>query len=299
LGALPEEDRFINGKIAAKLLDQWSYLTSLKEVGNISKAKRIHQEFSQLVANALKSIKHRLLQETSQIEKKQSGKARKRKKREKSTEKTKSETPEEEFEFSFDLKKEKEVAEQINPWEEQVEVSQKDDENDSLFLAAADDLKSAGLQHLDSKGSLFSPKKGNIFDEDLLETKKDEETNETYDPFKPADKETKTKNQKKQKKSLDQLKKKLLLEIAKKLNVPSLEDEDFIWHVLTSRFSGKTDDGYTISEIVTVLKQLYGDLENGGVISENLIKKLEKLLAKPKLMSSGLVLDLKQYVKDQ
>lgn len=299
LGALPEEDRFINGKIAAKLLDQWSYLTSLKEVGNVSKAKRIHQEFSQLVANALKSIKHRLLQETSQLEKKQSGKTRKRNKKEKSTDKTKSETPEEEFEFNFDLKKEQEVAEQIDPWGEQVEVSHKDDENDSLFLAAADDLKSAGLQHLDSKGSLFSPKKGNIFDEDLLETEKEEQTNETYDPFKPEDKETKTKNQKKQKKSLDQLKKKLLLEIAKKLGVPSLEDEDFIWHVLTSRFSGKTDDGYAISEIVTIHKQLYGDLEKGGVISENLLKKLEKLLTNPKLMPSGLVLDLKQYVKDQ
>ena len=90
-----------------------------------------------------------------------------------------------------------------------------------------------------------------------------------------------------------------MLEIAKKLNVPSLEDEDFIWHVLTSRFSGKTDDGFAISEIVTILKHLYGDLEKGGFLSENLIKKLEKLLANPKLMPNGLILDLKQYVKDQ
>ena len=90
-----------------------------------------------------------------------------------------------------------------------------------------------------------------------------------------------------------------MLEIAKKLNVPSLEDEDFIWHVLTSRFSGKTDDGFVISEIVTILKHLYRDLEKGGVLSENLIKKLEKLLTNPKLMPSGLILDLKQYVKDQ
>ena len=87
-------------------------------------------------------------------------------------------------------------------------------------------------------------------------------------------------------------------EIAKKLEVPTLDDEDFIWHVLTSRFSGRTDDGYTISEIITILKQLYLDLEKGGVLSENLLKKLEKLIASKKLIPSSLIFDLKQYVKD-
>lgn len=299
LGALPEEDRFINGKIAAKLLDQWSYLTSIKEVGNVSKAKRIHQEFSQLVANALKSIKHQLLKESTQTEKKQTRTSMKQKKKEESPRKTEQEDSDEEFEFSFDLTKEKEVAEQVDPWEEQVEVLPKDEENDSLFLVAADDLKSAGLQHLDSKGSLYTPKKSNIFDEDYLENNEEVDKEEAYDPFKPTEKETQTKSQKKQKKSLDQIKKKLLLEIARKLEVPSLDDEEFIWHVLASRFSGKTDDDYTISEVVTILKQLYLDSENGGVLSESLLKKLEKLILSKKLMPDSLVLDLKQYVKDQ
>ena len=88
-------------------------------------------------------------------------------------------------------------------------------------------------------------------------------------------------------------------EIARNLEVPALDDEDFIWHVLTSRFSGKTDDGYTISEVVTILKQLYVDLGKGGVLSEKLLIKLEKLITSKKLMPSSLTLDLKQYVKDQ
>ena len=54
-----------------------------------------------------------------------------------------------------------------------------------------------------------------------------------------------------------------------------------------------------ISILVTILKQLYLDSEKGGVLSESLLKKLEKLVASKILMPSSLVLDLKQYVKDQ
>ncbi len=294
LGALPEEERFINGRIAAKLLDQWSYLTSLKEVGNISKAKRLHQEFSQLVANALKSIKHQLLEEESET-KKQNKLAGNKKKKDTLNEAKREEADDE---FEFDLEKEQEVAEQLDPWEEQIEVSEKTDKN-SLFQAASDDLKSAGLQHIDSKGAIYTPKKSTIFDEDYLEEKEESLTEESYDPFKPTEKEVKTKNQKKSKKSLDQIKKKLMLEIAKKLDVSVLDDEDFIWHVLISRFSGKVNDEYAISEIVSILKQLYIDLENGAILSENVLKKLEKMITSKKLMSKNLILDLKQYVKDQ
>ena len=97
----------------------------------------------------------------------------------------------------------------------------------------------------------------------------------------------------------DQVKKKLLHEVAKKLNVRELDDEDFIWHCLASRYSGKIDDGYNISEIVSIMKQLYVDLENGGLISENLIAKLNRLISNKKLMPDSLITDLKQYVKDQ
>ncbi|MHA1212966.1 MAG: hypothetical protein ACTSSH_10940, partial [Candidatus Heimdallarchaeota archaeon] len=57
LGVLPEEDRFKKGKVAAKILEQWSYLSSLKEHGNASNAKRLFQDFSQMVANGMKFIK--------------------------------------------------------------------------------------------------------------------------------------------------------------------------------------------------------------------------------------------------
>ena len=86
--------------------------------------------------------------------------------------------------------------------------------------------------------------------------------------------------------------------IAKQLDVLKIDDEQFIWHVLKSRYKGKLDDGYTISELVNTMRKLYDDVENGALISDKTFTKLNKLISAKKLMPEQLIIDLKQYIAD-
>ncbi len=295
LGALPENDRFVNGKDAAKLLDQWSYLSSLKEVGNVGKARRISQEFSQIVTNVLKSIKHSLVKIDDIVKDKK--KSRKINMSEKKISKT---DVDEDFEYRFDVKSEpKSSSDKQDPWKKQVELNSESsntkgkDKDSSLFLAATDDLKSAGLPHLDSTGDFYIPKKSNIFEEDS------DDTSTIFEPTTTGEgKGKKSSKTQKQKSKLDRIKKKLMNKLAEYLEVPVIDDEEFIWHCLDTRFNGAIDDGYVISDIVSTLKQLYKDNNNNALISEGALSKLDKLLKNPKLLPDSLAIDLKEYIQD-
>ena len=67
LAILPEEDRFISGKLPAQLVDHWSYLTSLQEMSNESKGKKLYAEFSQVVINSMKAIMNQVLSQRKEL----------------------------------------------------------------------------------------------------------------------------------------------------------------------------------------------------------------------------------------
>ena len=91
----------------------------------------------------------------------------------------------------------------------------------------------------------------------------------------------------------------LIKQLTKKLEIEKIDDEDFVWHCLHSRFSGNLDDGYTISEVVTTLKKLESEVESEALISDETIKRLEKLIKSSKLIDDVLKNDLKQYLAEQ
>jgi len=307
LGVLPEEDRFKKGKVAAKILEQWSYLSSLKEHGNASNAKRLFQDFSQMVANGMKFIKHHLVESEFEPDQEQVTSPKRKAIDGKSLAISEEKHTEDDFEIDFDLERASKTNHQIDPWEKQIKVidtkgtidTQTSDNSASLFKDAAADLRTAGMSHIDANGELFKPEKGNIFDEDFFEQEKDLDIL-NYNPFEPEKKKAKSKKNPNNKElaKLDSLKQKLMEAIAKHLEVSVIDDEKFMWHCLETRFNGKLDDGYTISEIISTMKILYQDAERQALISDKTIKKLEKLINNQKLLPDNLLVDLRQYVTD-
>lgn len=303
LAILPEEDRFISGKLAAQLVDHWSYLSSLQETNNNSKGKKLYAEFSQIVINSMKAIMNQVLSQRKEL-KEATGSEKVNEKPEQKPEKRKNpiKVAEGEYEFKFDQLDNPEVkVEQVDPWEKQIELAQsrtaikvsesqeaivKKEENGSKFLAASDDLRSAGLPHIDANGELYKPKKAS--------NKKTKTKNDPFTSGKPAD-DTVTK---KQVREVQTIKSSLMVKIAEKLGIPGIDDEEFIWHVLSTRYNGKLEDGYTISEVVTILKKLSKDARNDALISEETIKRVKKLIQNKQLLPENLINDLHQYIKD-
>jgi hypothetical protein len=315
LGVLPEEERFINGKDAANVLEFWSYLMALKEERNEIHVKRLIKKFSLLVTNVLKSIKHQVLAEEEEEKDNKrlqiKGKI-KRKKKDRQATKRKKTKDDDGFEFTKEIFEEDyndQGAEFEHPMpsrkktkkpprtESETTGATSTISNGSKFLAATDDLREAGLPHLASDGELFSPKK-TVSDEHHppLPLKKDE----MYDPFlSMEEKQTSSiKNKKQGKEKIRFLKHELMKSIAKHLGLKEIKDEGFVWHCLATRYYAKLDDGYTISEIVSTIAQLSNELKNNAVISDETITHLQKLIRSPKLMPDSLKDNLNQYLSD-
>ncbi|HUT81173.1 MAG TPA: hypothetical protein VMZ29_08215 [Candidatus Bathyarchaeia archaeon] len=308
LAVLPEEDRFKNGKEAAKLLEKWSYLSSSKETGNTSIVKRLFMEFSQIVVNSLKTIKQQTIK-TDDLEQNSEPKRSANVSNKKKTSNNNDTENDDDFEIDFNIvNKSATEPVKIDPWKKQVEVIDEakskntqttSNEDSSLFKAAAADLRSAGMAHIDDKGDIYNPKKDNIFADDFFEREPDLEIL-NKNPFAPInDKDdSATVIIDSQIAKLDQLKTKLMIRIAQALGVSVIDDEKFIWHVLETRYNGKLDEKYTISEIVTLMKTLYHDAMNKALISEITFAKIEKLISSECLLTDNLIIDLKQYVQD-
>ncbi len=286
LAVLPESERFVSGKITSKLLDHWSYLSSLKATENERKVQRQYQEFSQIVKNALKNIKHDILDKKEILQEIKTTSDDFQLENEKKGEEQKSD----EFEYDFDfIKDEKNNSNQSNLQQNNdTTTSSKERENSSRFLAATDDLRSAGLSHRDSNGGIFKPKKV-------------KQTKVLYDPFesKSEDKSVIDIYFDQQENEVTHMKELLMKQLAKKFEIDKIDDEDFLWHCLNSRFSGNLNDGYTISEVVSTLKKLEREVKSEALISDETIKRLEKLIMSSKLIDEKLEIDLKQYLAEQ
>ncbi len=312
LAVLPEEERFINGKDAARLLEKWSYLSSLKETGNNSIVKRLFMDFSQIVMNCLKTIKQQIiLNEELKQNSEQKRTVEGNNKLEKiAAEKESDDKPtnNEDYEIDFKVtKKSTHKAAKNEIWQKQIEVIENEDKETSippkngasLFKDASADLRSAGMPHIDDKGVLFDPKKDNIFADDFFKQEQDLEIL-NKNPFAPIDDKDDSTVViiDDQIAKLDQLKSKLMVRIAKLLGVSIIDDEKFIWHVLETRYNGKVDEKYVISEIVTLMKNMYRDAKNNALISDKTLTKLDKLISNECLLSESLIIDLKQYVQE-
>lgn len=291
LAVLPESERFISGKITSKLLEHWSYLSSLKATGNERKVQRQYQEFSQIVTNALKNIKHDILDKKEIFQDHETKSVDTQHREKKANKKQKSE----EFEFDFDfIRNEKDNFNQFkSQQDDEVKTSSIEKESSSRFLAATDDLRSAGLAHRDSNGD-FKPN----------QEKKQKDVKEKKNPYDPFESKSKDKSVidiyfDQQKNEVSHMKELLIKQLAKKLEIEKIDDEDFIWHCLYSRFSGNVNDGYTISEVVTILKKLESEVKSEALISDETIKRLEKLIMSSKLIDESLKTDLKQYLAEQ
>jgi len=301
LAILPEEDRFISGKLAAQLVDHWSYLSSLQESHSENKVKKLYSEFSQVVINSMKAIMNQVLNQRKEIEE-LTASEKVSKKQKQAKRKNPVKVAEGEYEFNFDKLDNPDVKiDQVDPWEKQIELAQsgkttkisdsqeslvKSENNDSKFLAATDDLKSAGLTHIDANGEIYKPKKT---------TKK--KVKKINDPF--TSKQSSDDSFSKQRLvEIQDIKSSLMTKIAERVGIPEIDDEEFIWHVLSTRYNGKLDDGFTISEVVIILKKLSKDARKGALISEETIKRVKKLILSKKLLPDDLVNDLIQYIKD-
>ncbi|MHA1923101.1 MAG: hypothetical protein ACTSVP_08540, partial [Candidatus Heimdallarchaeota archaeon] len=176
LAILPEEDRFISGKLAAQLVDHWSYLSSLKEANNESKGKKLYSEFSQVVINSMKAIMNQVLSQRKELKELTASETENTKQKQKPAKrKNPVKVAEGEYEFNFNELENPDVkVEQVDPWEKQIEFAQsrkaikvsespettlKEEDSNSKFLAASDDLRSAGLSHIDANGAIYKPKK--------------------------------------------------------------------------------------------------------------------------------------------
>ena len=292
LAVLPENERFMSGKNAALLLDHWSFFSSLKEVHLESKVENYYQDFSQIITNTLKRIKHSIIDEGGIINKNSSEKLPQKTKMREERKKS----AEEDFEFDFDFFDEvestKKSDEKSESKEEKSGIAFSNKGLTSNFQAASKDLRTAGMPHIDSNGDVFKPE----------ETKKSGTKKDIvkYDPFEPESEEPSVIdiyfNQ--QKESVNEVKRLLMNQIAKRLQVQHIDDEEFIWHCLATRFNGNLNDGYNISEIVTTIKKLTKDVEEEALINEETIKRLKKLIKSSKLMDEKLAKDLKQYIGD-
>ncbi|MFW9921828.1 MAG: hypothetical protein ACFFDW_00880, partial [Candidatus Thorarchaeota archaeon] len=277
LAVLPEEERFMSGKIAAQILDHWAFLSSLKETQNEHRVINFFVEFSQLVTNALKSIKHQVLERKELANGIDNSQPKEQKIKRNSTEKK---IKKEEYEFDFDfLEKMDDPSESKANIEKMISDDQEKNGSKSTFMAATDDLRTAGLPHKDSNGKIFHPKKQS-------KTRINDQNIEKYDPFE-ADKEDKSVIDiyfEQQRNIVDDLKEQLMDQVANNLDVSEITDPDFIWHCLASRFSGKLDDGFTISEVVVLIKKLMQDVQEEALISEEIVKRIEKLIHSTTLM---------------
>ncbi len=288
LAVLPESERFISGKITSKLLDHWSYLSSLKAIGNERNVQRLYQEFSQIITNALKNIKHDILDKKGIYQERETENGNTQQSNKKGSKKQ--ELDEYEFDFDF-IKDEKDSSIQSNPQlKKETKFPSVEGESSSRFLAATDDLRSAGLAHRDSNGDIFKPSQ-----------KKIKEAKKPYDPFesKSEDKSVIDIYFDQQENEVTRIKELLLKQLTKKLEIQKIDDEEFLWHCLYSRFSGNLDDGFTISEVVTTLKKLESEVKSEALISDETIKRLEKLIMSSKLIDDNLKIDLKQYLAEQ
>ena len=292
LAVLPESERFVSGTVASKLLDHWAYMASLKEMKNESKVKRQSQEFAQIVTNALKKIKHSILDKKGIFQDRDDYKDNNPNQIKEKGNAGKSD----EYEFDFDFIEKNDTPKEKTEEEpeEVIETSSNNDDNSSRFLAATDDLRTAGLSHLDSNGDVYNPnkKKGK---------KKAKEKKAKFDPFesKSEDKSVIDIYFDQQKDEVMQIKKLLMNELAKKLELEEIDDEAFVWHCLDTRFNGILEDGYTISEVVTTIKKLTKEVESEALISQDIIKRLEKLIKSSNLIDERLILDLKQYIAEE
>lgn len=303
LGAFPEDDQFIKGKPASEILNHWYYLKQLQDSNEFISVKRIFNKFQSIIVKSLKTLKHNFIDNLT----KEGSPEQINKKQIKNDMIDKENDSEYEFNIPLSTNVKQSIKEVENsPLIDETDINDEellsessDESNSSLFKKAIADLKTAGLSHLDTNGDLYKPEKGTIFDDDFFENENDLESFD-YNPFESeeATEENSVSNFKKQKAQLDSLKNKLMLVIAKKLAVTEIDDEPFIWHVLKNRFNGKLDDGYTISELVSTMIDLYEDIENGALINDKKITKLNKLIYAKKLMPEQLVLDLKQYIAD-
>jgi hypothetical protein len=297
LGAFPQEERFVKGKAATDIMEFWYRLETIHESENYSSVKSILNKFSGVVKNSLKLLKHRLLDDLPSSD----SKKEKPLKIVKSKQKPLKNTEEPEYEIDLPTSNSPEELTKTEHWDKQVEIIEMEETEDasslSLFKDAVSDLKSANIKHLDSNGDVFEPEKGKIFDDDLFENDEDLETFENkllsssledLPQSDPIDQISR----------LDSVRKNLMKAIARELDVQEIDDEPFIWHTLKTRFNGKLDDGYTISEVISTLKNLYKDANKGAIISDVALTKLNKLIKAKKFMPKQLIADLKQYIAD-
>ena len=50
--------------------------------------------------------------------------------------------------------------------------------------------------------------------------------------------------------------------------------------------------------LINLMNKLYEDVEDGAILSDKTVTKLNKLIYAKKLMSEQLIIDLKQYIAD-
>ncbi len=140
-----------------------------------------------------------------------------------------------------------------------------------------------------------------VFIDWIVKPKKVKQTKVLYDPFesKSEDKSVIDIYFDQQENEVTHMKELLMKQLAKKFEIDKIDDEDFLWHCLNSRFSGNLNDGYTISEVVSTLKKLEREVKSEALISDETIKRLEKLIMSSKLIDEKLEIDLKQYLAEQ
>ncbi|MHA1629867.1 MAG: hypothetical protein ACTSUA_01510 [Candidatus Heimdallarchaeota archaeon] len=319
LGAFPEEERFMNGKPAAKLVELWSYLSSIEKYEQYAKAKRLYQEFAHTVANSLKILKHQVLEGTKQkrqstTPKEQSPLAGPTKNLTVTEEKIQNEhqinftvtedapSPQISQKYSHDTRSrpaEKEDEEDEEEEEEDI-FADLNEREANIFHAASADLKSARMTHYDQNGILYRPPKKDIFADDYFDKQDTPDLSDQRSASSNADlsKEQNALLQD-QRERLLILKKRVLDRVIRILDARNdKKTHTFLWDCLTSRFSGKVNNGYVISEIVSIIKKSLKKIKQHKPVSEQLISRVELLIEKPNLLSPGLQSDLSSYLKD-
>jgi len=316
LGTFPEDERFMKDKPAAKLIELWSYLSSLIKFDQHSKAKRLYQEFAQTVANSLKVLKHRLLQfegSTQQNPPQASPPTATPAKKLLVTEGK----ADDEHQMDFSVTKmsagestsarssttnaspSNTHTSEINEEDEDEDVfSAKSTSNTTVFHAATADLRTAGVSHRGQHGIAYKPPGGKGIFDDVFKEEKDldamlEQPLSSTDPA--DDLQLLLKDQKER---LLALKERVLDRVLQELKAKNSEkNRAFIWNCLVSRFKGKVNNGYTISEIVSLIKRSLEKITSKKQVSEQHISRIELLCEKPNLLSPALLANLTDYLK--
>ncbi|MBD3193058.1 MAG: hypothetical protein GF308_20645 [Candidatus Heimdallarchaeota archaeon] len=303
LAILPEEERFVRDTGASKIFEYWSYLTFLKDHEITREVRSFIDEFHQAVMNVLKQLKSELLV-----------KEQERQALDTSTEESDElefslrEEPEDPFieEEPFDLFEEFKLVD-VEEFDEEEDFGSgaediTDKNSSSHFLAATEELNSAGMIELDPEGNAVRPKDKQKIGEkqQSREGKNGQRAENVRDPFAPLDeRETREESELEQEKmEIIEIRNALLEEIAEILGCSIAGKEHYLWTTLTSRFKGVIDDGYTISEVVSTIQQMFEDINSGGLILEERKKQLIKKITSEKLLPPALINDLKRYLQD-